>query len=684
MTFRRHAAVVAIAGLVLSLGAVAPARAQAPSSTGEVVRAARPVAGQYIVTFDDAEVSTAEVGITAENLAAEHHGTVSYVYRSALRGFAIQGINSGEAQALLEEPGVAAVEEVGRVHLATTQNNPPWGLDRIDQRGAVRDNQYTYTNTGNGVHAYIIDTGIRITHTDFGGRASVGVDTVGDGHNGIDCQGHGTHVAGIVGGTTRGVAKQVSLVAVRVLNCVGGGTIAGVIAGVDWVTANAVHPAVANMSLGGGVSPAENLAVTNSINSGVTYAVAAGNDEQDACNVSPASVPAALTVGAMGRFDSIAGFSNFGSCVDLMAPGMAIRSDWIDTDTDTNEISGTSQATPHVAGVAARYLQAHPAATPASVGTAIMNNTLRHRLRCVATSPDRLLYAGFLDGVPPGPIPVNPPAARPPNDNFASSINLTPVGEGTRRGFTTRCSTHEAGEPNHAGGGGVRSSWYHFTPTGSGVAVVDTSGSGYDTVLAVYTGGAVNALSFVASNDDFAGTLQSQVTFFVTQGTTYRVAVDSFGDDAGDIKINWSAPSIRPDGLVRRSGPTAFVGNDIYNTTAANQTVNSNVARGTTGTFFFKVTNDGTINDNMTILGSGSSPGFTVRWFDGPTDVTSQVVAGTYALTAVPINGFKVLRATVAVANSRPVGATRTLQLTVTSSLNTARTDVVRGVAHVT
>jgi subtilisin family serine protease len=277
------------------------------------------------------------------------------------------------------------------MQIVATQSPVTWGLDRIDQVALPLSNSYTYTTTGSGVNAYVIDTGIRITHSNFGGRAFVAFDSFGG--NGIDCNGHGTHVAGTIGSSTYGVAKSVRLYAVRVLNCSGSGTTSGVIAGVNWVTANRVNPAVANMSLGGGVSTALDSAVNNSINSGVTYAVAAGNSNTNASNSSPARVAAAITVGSSTRTDARSSFSNYGSVVDIFAPGSSITSTWHTSNTATNTISGTSMASPHVAGVAARYKQTNPGASPATVRNAIVNAASLNRLSGIPSgTANRLLF----------------------------------------------------------------------------------------------------------------------------------------------------------------------------------------------------------------------------------------------------------------------------------------------------
>jgi subtilisin family serine protease len=267
-------------------------------------------------------------------------------------------------------------------------------LDRIDQRDLPLNTTYNYNNTGADVRAYIIDTGIRTTHNEFGGRATWGTNTAGGPDD--DCHGHGTHVAGTVGGSTYGVAKGVSLVAVKVLNCAGSGTTTGVISGINWVAANGIEPAVANMSLGGGASTALDNAVNNAVASGITFAVAAGNSSADACNYSPARAGNAITVGATTSTDARASYSNFGGCVDIFAPGSGITSAWKNSNSAKKTISGTSMATPHVTGVAALYLQGHPSANPGTVAGALTSSASTNKISNPGSgSPNLLLFTNY-------------------------------------------------------------------------------------------------------------------------------------------------------------------------------------------------------------------------------------------------------------------------------------------------
>jgi len=398
---KKLAALLILAGLAATLFVSAPVRSQGQvekeDKGGKLHRKANKIKNSYIVVLDDSVVG--EKGLysiapyVASDMGAAYRGNVKYVYQHALNGFSAE-MSEEDAEALSQDFRVKFVEEDSVMTADVTQTNPPWGLDRIDQRNRPLNAQYNYNWTGSGVRVYVIDTGIRTSHSQFGGRASNVFDAFGG--SGADCNGHGTHVSGTVGGSTYGVAKSALLRGVRVLDCNGSGSTSGVIAGVDWVRVNRIDPAVANMSLGGGVSTALDTAVNNLSNSGVTIAVAAGNSNANACNSSPARAANAITVGSTTSTDARSSFSNFGTCLDLFAPGSSILSSWYTSNTATATLSGTSMASPHVAGVAALYKQANPSASATTIRNAIVNNATTNVVTNAGTgSPNRLLYSLF-------------------------------------------------------------------------------------------------------------------------------------------------------------------------------------------------------------------------------------------------------------------------------------------------
>ncbi|MGY0004679.1 S8 family serine peptidase [Micromonospora sp. I033] len=479
------ALVTALAGVI---GAGGPAQAE-PTGVIRNMDGPNAVAGRYIVTLKDTALAPTAVSTRARELTGRFGGRTRHVYGSALIGFSTE-MPAQQARRLAADPSVASVEQVQRIEVSDTQTNPPnWGDDRIDQRSLPLNQTFTYpANPGQGVTVYVLDTGINASHTEFTGRVRQGIDIVDNDSTPQDCHGHGTHVAGTAVGTTYGIAKKAGVVSVRVLNCQGTGTNDDLIAGIDWVRANAQKPAVANYSIGCGsrcTSQAMDSAVTSLINSGVQFVQAAGNSSDDACYYSPQAVAAAITVGNSNSSDGRNSTSNYGSCLDLFAPGTSIVSASYSSNTGSATMTGTSMASPHTAGAAALYLGANPNATPAQVRAALVDNGTTGKITSPGSgSPNVLLYTGFIGGTDPGPS--DPVVTNPGNQSSAvgQAVDVQVRGSGGSTPYTWSASGLPAGLTIGASTGRITGS---ATAAGTSNVTVTLTDAARRTATATFT-----------------------------------------------------------------------------------------------------------------------------------------------------------------------------------------------------
>lgn len=556
----------------------------------------------YVVTF----VPGTDPDAVADALRAQGRD-VRKVYRKVLAGVAVQ-LSSAAADSLRANPVVQQVEADRPVTLADTRSSATWGIDRIDQASLPLTTTYTYpTAAGVGTYIYVLDTGVRATHTELSGRVATGYSNVGDTIGTSDCYGHGTHVAATAAGRTVGVASRATVIPVRAFNCNAGSSESAVLDALEYVIKDTRRPAVLNLSIGGDVLPSIDQAVARVIDAGVTVVVAAGNDAIDACTRTPARVSRALTVAATDKADTRASYSNYGTCVDLFAPGDSVYSAAISSDSAYVTRSGTSMATPHVSGAVAVMLSRNPTMTPDQVHAAIVGAATPNKVVSPGTgTPNRLLYADT--GAPPS------------NDAFASAAAPT-LGTGGSVTGTTANATRETGEPLHAGITGSGSVWYRFTPTAAGTLTLSTEGSSIDTVLGVYSGTAVSALTTLGSNNDVAaGSTWSKVVVPVSANVTYRVAVAG-ASATGPVALRWT---VSPALLITTSTLSAATVGSPYSATLA--------GTGGLGTYSWSLAS-GTLPAGLTLSSTGVISGTPTT--AGTASITVAVTDGVSRVTKV-------------------------------------------------